>query len=412
MDTTHKRVLIVSAVFPPEPVTSAILNFDLANALARQGYSVTVITPKPSRPKGFDFSQVKPVSFKFKHIVVDSAVRPMSSYIGRMYESISFGRKCVNYIIKNSADIDFVYNDGWQLLGLYLVAKVCVKYQIPYIVPIQDIYPESLLTKLPHSHLLSSTINAILLPLDKYYIKHAAKIRTISESMADYIAVSRNVNRENIITVANWQHDEEFDDYKTEFRKTGHTVFMFVGNNNKQANVELLIRGFVKANLLDAELRIMGRGNEKGFCEDLVKSLNINNVLFESVPDGKVAEIQKDADVMVLALKKSTGTQGLPSKLTAYMFSGKPIIGSLDVECDAAKIIEKSQAGLVVPPDDIDSLSKAFLKMNSVSNVELQFMGNNSRKYAEEKLLRKNNLNNVCVAISKTINEKLCSKID
>lgn len=412
MDTAHKRVLIVSAVFPPEPVTSAILNFDLANALACEGYSVTVITPKPSRPNGFDFSQVKPVSFKFKHIVVDSVVRPKSSFIGRMHESISFGRKCVNYIIKNSTDIDFVYNDGWQLFGLYLVAKVCVKCKIPYIVPIQDIYPESLLTKLPHSYVISSTINAILLPLDKYYIKHAAKIRTISESMADYIAVSRNVNRENIITVANWQHDEEFDDYKTEFRKTGHTVFMFVGNNNKQANVELLIRGFVKANLLDAELRIMGRGNEKGFCEDLVASMNVKNVIFGTVPDGMVAYVQKEADVMVFALKKNTGNQGFPSKLTAYMFSGKPLIGSLDIKCDTARIIEKAKAGLVVPPDDIDALSTAFIQMNNYNNVELERMGNNSRWYAEEKLSRKKNLNNVCSAISQTIKENSCSKID
>ena len=45
----HKKILIISAVFPPEQVTSAFLNYDLAKALAKD-YKVTVLRPKPTRP--------------------------------------------------------------------------------------------------------------------------------------------------------------------------------------------------------------------------------------------------------------------------------------------------------------------------------------------------------------------------
>ena len=53
-----KNILIITAVFPPEPVTSATLNYDLAVALSLD-YNVTVLTPRPSRPAGFDFSSIK-----------------------------------------------------------------------------------------------------------------------------------------------------------------------------------------------------------------------------------------------------------------------------------------------------------------------------------------------------------------
>jgi hypothetical protein len=48
-------ILLVTAVFPPEPVVSANLSFDIAGELAKK-HEVTVISPKPTRPfnKVFD----------------------------------------------------------------------------------------------------------------------------------------------------------------------------------------------------------------------------------------------------------------------------------------------------------------------------------------------------------------------
>ena len=391
-----KNIVIISGVFPPEPVTSAILNFDLAVALSKN-YNVTVITPKPSRPAGFDFSNIPTIKdTRFKHITVESYINPESSFIGRMRESIDFGKISAKYIADNYKEIDFVYNDGWQLFGLYLVAKACVKYNIPYIVPIQDIYPESILTKIPNKLGFHSLVTNILGRMDQYYLAHATKIRTITDGMASYLSSTRNIPLDRFIVVANWQNDEDFDDYKSVFRKNGKTVFMFVGNNNKQANVELMIRAYHEANLTNAEFRIMGNGNAKGDCITLVEKLGHKDIVFDIVPPGKVASVQKEADVLVLALKEGTGTQGVTSKLTAYMFSGKPVIASVDADADATRMIESAKSGLVTPADNVESFSNSFKVMANASIERLQKMGNNSRRFAEEKLSRKANLTIVC----------------
>ncbi len=61
-----KKVLIISAVFPPEQVTSAYLNYDLAKALAKD-YKVTVLRPYPTRPIGmkFDYNGLNDEPFAF-----------------------------------------------------------------------------------------------------------------------------------------------------------------------------------------------------------------------------------------------------------------------------------------------------------------------------------------------------------
>ena len=50
------KIVIVSALFPPEPVVSAQLSYDIANFLVDKGCQVTVICPFPTRPLGFNFS--------------------------------------------------------------------------------------------------------------------------------------------------------------------------------------------------------------------------------------------------------------------------------------------------------------------------------------------------------------------
>jgi len=400
----RKHILIVSAVFPPEPVTSATLNYDLATELAKV-YEVTVLKPRPSRPTGFDFSQLdkKSGSNNFKEIILDSYIHPASSFYGRMKESRSFGHACVKYINLHKEEIDFVYNDGWQFFSLNIVAKACVKHNIPYIVPIQDIYPESIITKIPNilgSHFL---VKYLLGDYDRYYQEHATAVRTITDSMADYLSGTRKVSRKKYIVVANWQNDEEFDDYKTTFRKNGKTVFMFVGNNNKQANVELMIRAYHEANLENAEFYIMGGGNAKQDCMDLVKELGHGDIKFDVVPKGMVAKVQKEADVMVLALRKGTGIQGVPSKLTAYMLSGKPIIASMDKGADAAKMILSAKAGVWTKAEDVEAFSNSFRLMANVSTESLEEMGNNSRRYAEERLSRMANLEKVVKEINKIL---------
>lgn len=393
-----RKILIVSAVFPPEQVTSAFLNYDLARELAKE-YDVTVLRPYPTRPIGAKFDKVEVEDKSFKTILIKSYTHPQSELIGRFKESNDFGRKSVEYIEKHHGEIGFVYNDGWQLFGLYLVAKVCKKYSIPYMVPIQDIYPECLFTNKNYPGLLKCMIKTILLPIDKYYQKHAACVRTISDEMRDYLSETRGVAKENYLVVNNWQNDEDFlKDYPAR-EKDGKLVFAYVGSINGHANVDLMIKAFVKANIGNAEFRIYGGGNKKEYCVNMVSELGAKNIMFDMVSRDKVAYVQSQADVLVLALPTGNGNLCLPSKLTSYMLSGKPVLASVDQESSTKRILEGNCCGMAVAPDSENALTEAFQYFASLCHEELDAIGKKSMDYAIKELTRNVNLNKVVKTI-------------
>ena len=397
----NKRIVIISAVFPPEPVTSATLNYDLAKELAKE-HNVTVIRPKPTRPIGaaYDSHEISDKSF-FTYLV-DSYTHPESSFLGRFRESIDFGHKSVEYIDAHHTEIDFVYNDGWQLFGLYLVAKTCVKYNIPYIVPIQDIYPECLLTKGHFPGFIKKIIKKLLMPIDTYYQKHAAKVRTISNEMADYLSKTRNIERQNYLVVNNWQNDEDFlkEICPPQNEKI---VFAYVGSINVHANVDLMIRAFSEAKIPNSEFKIYGGGNQKEACQNLVRDLGLDNVSFDFVSRHQIPEVQASADVLMLALPEGNGNLCLPSKLTSYMMSGKPVLASVDMNSATKRILESEGCGIVVPPDKIEGIIKALTLFANMSREELNAMGKKSKCYAQKHLTRNANLSLVVNEINKIL---------
>ena len=388
-----KKILIITGVFPPEPVTSAMMNYDLALALSKY-HNVTVLRPMPTRPVGKDYTRYK-TDYPFKCITVDSFTCPESRLIGRFKESISFGRECASYIKKHSKEIDVVYNASWQLFGYYIVARQCVKCHIPYIVPIQDIYPECLFTNKSYPTFVEKLVSIFLSPIDRYYQRQAYRVRTISDEMADYLSKTRRVSRNKFLVLDNWQNDEDFS-YSPITNK--NTVFGYVGSVNSHSNTELIIQAFAKANLPDSELRIYGGGNHKENCVELVRKLGLNNVSFDVVEKKQVPDVQSKVNVLVLALPTGNGGLCLPSKMTSYMLSGRPVLASME-QCATTRYIKEGDCGISVEPDNVDALAEGFRRFAKMNIEEQNRLGKNSRLFAEAKLMRQSNLPKVIEAL-------------
>jgi len=394
-------VLIVSSVFPPEQVTSAFLNYDLAKVLSRES-EVTVLRPRPTRPIGASFPDEEWRDPDFKTIQIDSYTHPESNLLGRFKESVDFSRRVARYIKAHRSEIDFVYNDGWQLFGLYIIAKACVKYGIHYIVPIQDIYPECLLTKGTYPGVINKVITACLLPFDKYYQRHSSFVRTISDEMADYLSCTRKVDRDKYLVVNNWQNDEAFQNLPV-VDKGNKVVFEYVGSINVHANVDLMIKAFADAGIPNSEFRIYGGGNKKSECQQLVSDLGLDNVSFGFVSRDEIPSVQAAASILVLALPTGNGNLCLPSKLTSYLLSGRPVLASVDQDSSTRRILEGRGCGKTVPPDDKDALVQGFSSMAKLSREELDKMGEKSREYALSHLTREVNLSIVVDSIKQIL---------
>lgn len=398
----RKSILIVSAVFPPEPITSSYLNYDLAIRLS-EDYNVIVIRPFPTRSRGNNYTELDILNDKrFKSIVIASYTCPKPKFSGRLRESISFGWKCATYIKEHRDEIDFVYNGSWQLFGYYIVARTAKRYGIPYIVPIQDIYPETLFTSGRYPTIAKKLITAALRPIDIYYLKNASKIRTISNEMMLYISKTRNISESKFLVVNNWQNEEDFDD-KRAMQPSKALKFAYVGSINAHANVQLIIKGFKKANIPDSVLKVFGGGDQKEECQQLVTELEMDNITFGFVSRNEIHQVQSQADVLVLALPAGNGCLCLPSKITSYMLSGRPILASVDLNSAIARYIFEGGCGKVVAPDNIEAMAEGFKHFADLDKFKLGEYGNNSRKFAQQNLSREVNLSKVVAAIKEIV---------
>lgn len=387
-----KKILIISAVFPPEPVFSADLSRDLAERLSKEN-EVTVLCPKPTRPHGFKMSNdFSPENYSVFHL--NSFNYSPSKIIGRLFESYSFGKHCQKYIKNNFKNIDIVYANTFPLLAQYYTVRIAKKFNIPVIIHVMDVYPESLSNKFP---IFSSLINRILLPVDKFVLKNATKVVAISNRTKKYLIKTRKILDNKIIVVLNYQDETKFTEYKLS-NKPNNIIndpftYMYLGNIGPVSGLDLLLQAFAKTHLNNIRLVIAGSGSMKEALKRKAYELKLNVIIeFWDVAEGKVPEIQNQADVMLLPIKKGAAFSSVPSKLPAYMFSEKPIIACVDAGSDTELAIKSSNCGWVIPSEDVESLTMKINEISKISNTELCKKGKNGFEYALKNFSKNNNL--------------------
>ena len=400
----HKNILIATSVFPPEPIVSANLMADLAEELSKT-YKVTVLRPHPTRPKGFKMPEYDSSSLPYKVIELETYTHPESSLLGRFRESISMGKVYERFIKEHHNEIDFIVNDAWHLFGYNKVAHAAVKYDVPYIVPVQDIYPESLASKLPDIKFLKWIVMKTLGPLDKYTLTHSARIHTISDKMRDILSSTRGIKNDHFVIVRNWQDERPFISCAEKPEPDAPFTFMYLGNVGPLAGVDVLINAFEKAGIDNARLVVAGSGSAKEHLQEVAKGCK-SRIEFWDVPGGMVPATQAKADVMCLPVKKGFAMSSIPSKLPAYMFSAKPVLASVDAESDTARCVRESNSGWVCEPEDVGQVANLMQKICGLNKDELCTMGTSGRKYAIDVFSRKTNLGILVNACNEIINKK------
>lgn len=384
------KILIVTCVFKPEPIVSARLSYDLAIKLSKN-HEVTVICPKPSRPLGYEFDRWDPRNEKFKINYLKSFKYPKSKFIGRLFESYSFGIKTSKYIRKNKSSFDIVYINTWPLIAQYLTVRAASDNGIHTIIHVQDIYPESMISKLP---LRNTFIEKALILLDKSVLNKSNKVVVISDNMKKHLIKSRNISAKKLTIIQNWQNEEEFLNIKnsTQLENNNLFTFMYMGNIGPVAGLEDVIIGFRELDCSKCQLVIAGSGSRKNELIKFVQKNLIERVYFEDVPDGKVAEVQSKAHVLLLPMKKGSSLSSIPSKLPAYMFSKKAIIAAVDKDSDTARAIFNSNSGWIIEPENHSELTKIMKKAFSTNLQRLNSMGLRGYNYAIMEFSKKENL--------------------
>ena len=389
------KILVVSCVFPPEPVTSASTSHALACELARQGNNVTVITSYPSRPGGRLFSGFRrrflersQAGNNFEIVRCFSTISRTATLLSRLAENLSFGF-CAGFAMARMPRPDVIYANTWPIFAAGIASFVAKTRRIPIVISVQDIYPESLISlkKLKSGSRAAQMLNSF----DTRIARTASALVVISERAEQIYSREREIPRKQIHCIANWRAKKERPTVEMARKqrniwgiKDDTFLIVFAGSVVPACGLEVVIRAVsrVKDEPL-AHLMIAGSGSALESCKSMAEQLQTRNVEFGgSFLEEQTFEILAAANILILPTQGDQSLVSMPSKLISYMMSGRPILALARSESDLARVVNTSGCGWTVEPEDADGLEQLFRTILPLESSELTRMGALGREYA------------------------------
>jgi len=409
------NIVIVSAVFAPEPVISAQTSAQLAGELVARGHLVNVLAQFPNRPQGRIFKGYRRALYSVSNVSQGqtlthcfSTFSRQSTMVSRGLENATFGITCGLRLLFGSRP-DVIYSNTWALLATGIVMAVAWVRQIPVVLSVQDVYPESLESQ--GRILKEGWLYRTLRAFDRIIAQFATEVIVPGNRFRRLYKLDRQIITERIHVVANWGRDEISERGSgdpLELRKelgipANAFVAVYAGNIGVASNVEMIVDVFSQlANHALIYLVIAGEGSRLRRCREKAICQQLDHVLIHSPwKVDQTEQVLAMADVLLLPTKGKQSLHSIPSKLIAYFLSGRPVVAAVLQESDSALAMHNAGAGKVVEPDSVDQMAQAILAMSQLSTERLHRMGLAGRAYALRNFTSRSNLPQVVQIVEK-----------
>ena len=393
------RITIVSAIFPPEPVVSARTSAQLAEALATADHEVRVVTGFPSRPAGQLYPGWRRRLFSWDRTETHYALlrcfsftSPVSSLASRALENFSFGLTSAAAVLCGRRP-DVLYLNTWPLLATGLMALIARLRRIPYVLSVQDVYPESIESQ--GRIRPEGTLARLMRAVDGRTANRARAIVVIADQFARIYVEDRKVPAEKVRVIPNWTPTDSVtpDVSRDEFRRRYGIapeafVFGYGGNIGAAAGVPALIATFQEARLeADTHLLIAGGGSQVKVCQRLAAAGSGDSVVIHSPwLSTETSAVLAAADVLVLPTQGEQTLASVPSKLLSYMLAARPVIAQAVTGSETARVIEAAGCGWVIEPGDEARLRECLSAVRCTPTKELAERGRAGRRYVLKNL--------------------------
>lgn len=367
------NILIITKRFPPESPATAVLGEELATFLAHAGHQVTVLAGYPHHPFGrlIQGYRLKLIDLEKKNgyrlIRTGHLIHPSSATVIRLLIMLS---QCLGsflglrYIRRPDIVISF---DGYPLLGPLTAALIARIFGAKLISVIYDIYPD---IAIEMGKLSNPGLVALSYKLEKLIYHYSDRIIVLSDGFQRNLSTKKKVGPEKIEVIPVWLDAQEITPMGREnlWRQEQNIlpekfVVLYAGTIGLISGAVSIVQA---AQFLESykDILILLVGDGYGKDEVLVKarSLGLQNIKFLPFqPRQRLKEIQATADVSLVTLAPGRGRTSVPSKVLPYMAAARPVIASVDEDCDTANLIRQARCGLVVPPGDGAALAEAII---------------------------------------------------
>jgi colanic acid biosynthesis glycosyl transferase WcaI len=386
------RVVILGINYAPEPTGIAPYTTGLAIGLAKRGHEVVVLTGHPHYP--YWKRDTGSSQFRSDELIDGVLVRRLKhpvprrlSWIGRAAMELTFGLQLVTTLWGRPEVVICITPP--LLAAAMSAVRARLTWRRPALgILVQDLYSRGVAETGAASGLSARAVRMV----ESLTIRLCDGVSVIHTGFARDLIEDLSVDMRRIREIRNWTHVRPPDPSASAAFRDAHgwgadeVVVLHAGNMGYKQGLENVVAAAMLAgrNKCRARFVLLGDGNQRAGLEDIAAGVPA----LEFIPPVNEEEFPAAlgaADVLLVNERPGVAHMSVPSKLTSYFNSGKPILAATDAAGFTAAELAASGAGVCVPADRPDLLLSEAIRLGTDQEIAKQ-LGEAGWRYCGELL--------------------------
>jgi len=239
-----------------------------------------------------------------------------------------------------------------------------------------------------HLKVLPGITKPLIAVLERNLYSRCHTVSTISPSMAAQLR--QRGSPENIPVFPNWVDVDAIQPlrgaspYRAQLElDDSMTVVLYSGNMGEKQGMDIILQAARRlAHRSDILFILAGGGNARPRLE--LAANDIPNLRFLPLqPSHRMQEFLALGDIHLVPQSAGVGNLVMPSKMTAILSAGRPVVATCDSDDELASVVRR--CGLVVAPGDDEAFARAVEDLVD-SPLRRRALGAMGREYAEQNL--------------------------
>lgn len=380
-------VTVLGVNYPPEPTGISPYTGAMARGLAKRGYRTRVVTTHPHYPEWRVASGYGQWTRR-EHLdgVMIERVRhyvpQQPSGVRRLLSEISFGARLLAARWRRPSAIVAVSPALFSSAIAAVRARVFHR-GVPLVVWVQDLY----WLGLSETGQGTGRAGRVIKATEAWLLRRADRVVVIHDRFARRVVQDFGLDPAKVVVVRNWTHlapSAPIDRASARAARgwnDDETVVLHAGNMGIKQGLDNVLDAAKLAASRGEKVRfvLLGKGGEHARLFEA--GAGIATVEFiDPLPDDEFAQALGAADILLVNEKVGVSEMAVPSKLTSYFSTGRPVLAATDPTGITAEEIRSAEAGVVVTAGEPGELLDAALRLAADAD-QARRLGENGRRY-------------------------------
>ncbi len=368
------HVLVLSLVFPPDNVSTALIMGELSADLKAAGHGLTVVTTAPHYNHDSDADARQPLRriwgpllsrSDFHGIPVLHVGMPKKSerIVARLLAWSQFHVLSVLAAVALVRRVDVILAPSPPLTVGACAWLLGRFYGAPFVYNIQELYPDIAIAL---GAVKNQRVIRALYALERFVYGRASAVTVIATRMRDRV-LEKRVPADKVRLIPNFVDVEDMtplpksNDFARQNGLDQSFVISYAGNMGPAQGLHVVLDAALQLrDEPDVVFLFVGEGGVRNQLMKVARERGLNNVRFLPYQNyGLVPQIYAASDLCLVPLASNTGSDAIPSKVYRIMACGRPVLACADATSDLAELVKASRCGVVAEPGSADALASA-----------------------------------------------------